>query len=541
MLSALETMGRSVRFSRGVRAFLRAPLDPSAVMGLVDDEHRCRTERFLSMLDRLVWPEPTSPWLRFFSLVGAERDDVTRLVTELGLDGALAHLRDLGVYLSTEEAQGQMPVRRGSTTFTVQPHELFNHSVRSDFIAGTSGTRSAGTPVAVSFPALKRMAVNLHLTAEMWDVVDRPTALWRPALPGSGGIIALLSSAVAGQEVERWFSQLDPRDRGIRASKRLANRLLPLVAPSARLPRAVHTPTTDPSAVLAWCMDALARSDRAALNVYPSSALRLTHAAEAAGARLDGLVLRLVGEPVSSTKASAIRASGAEPMNAYAFTQQGAVATACPHLPDEELHLFEHEMAVIQRRRARLDGVAVDALLWTNVSSSARSVWINVENDDYGVVEHDGPACPCVLGTMGMRTRLSRIRGMSKAVAGGITMPPSAVDTLVEQVLPSCFGGNPADWQLAEGADRRTSYLEIRADPRLGPLDEGQVVRTALDALRVTEAGVLAGSVWSEPGFIRVVRRSPAPARSGKTLGFEPLRPDVEASPHDRRSGSPRV
>lgn len=527
MTDLTAAVGRSVRFTRGLRTFLRTPLDVAGVRSSVLAEHTRREERFLASLDLLVWSVPDSPWLRFFRHVGAERGDLVDLVGERGLDGALARLRDLGVYLSTEEAQGAEPVRRGSTTFTVRPHELFNPVVAPDFIAGTGGTRSTGTPVAASFAALRRMAVNLHLTAELWDVADGPTALWRPALPGSGGLIALLSSSITGRPPERWFSQLDPLARGLPTSKRLANVLLPAVAWPTRLPRPVHVPTSEPATVLAWCEDALARSDHAALNVYPSSALGLARLASDRGVSLDGLVLRLVGEPVTAPKAAAIRASGAEPVNAYAFAQQGAVATACPHCTDEELHLFEHEIAVVQRSRTRSDGVTVDAFLWTSLAADARSVWINVENDDYGGVQQDTVACPCLLGSMGMRTRLMRIRGMSKAVTGGVTLPASAVDELVDVVLPARFGGGPGDWQLAEGEDAGASYLEIRADQRLGTLDESDVVRVTLDALRATEAGVLAAAVWSEPGFIRLNRRGPAPARSGKTLSFETLRPGV--------------
>lgn len=522
-----------LRFVRGLRAFVRTPLDPSTIDRRVLDEHRQRDRRFLDTLDQLVWPVAGSPWRRFFQHVGAEPADVRQMVAERGLDGALAHLRDLGVYLTTEEATGEHPVRRGSTTFAVRPDELFNPIVTADFIAGTSGTRSTGTPVAASFLALRRMAVNLELTAALWEVSGRPHALWRPALPGSGGLIALLSSSVTGRPPERWFSQLDPRAPGVAASKRLANTVLPLAAWPTPLPRPVHVPTTLPTPVLAWCRDALQRAGRAALNVYPSSALRLAECAHEAEVSLEGLVLRLVGEPVTASKADRLRRSGASPVNAYAFAQQGAVATACPHDPDESLHLFEHEVAVVPRPRLRPDGAPVQAFLWTSLSPHARSVWINVENDDYGMVRHDESPCDCRLGAMGMRTRLVGIRGMSKAVTGGVTVPAGVVDQLVDEVLPAHFGGGPGDWQLAEaettGAGGGGSHLEVRVDPRLGLLDAGEVARVVLATLERTETGVLASSVWSAPGFIRVVRRSPEAARSGKTLPFETLPSATEA------------
>lgn len=514
---------RPVRFAAGLRAFLSVPLDRSQLRATIAEEHRTRDARFLAALDALVWSVPSSPWLRFFEHAGMEAGDVRRLVRDEGLEGALDSLRDAGVYLSTEEATGASPVRRGSTTFVVAPEDLFNPRVVPDFIAGTSGTRSAGTPVAASFRSLRRMAVNLHLTSELWDVVDRPGALWRPALPGSGGLIALLSSSIAGRPPERWFSQLDPQARGLAWSKRLANRYLHVLAWPAHLPRPTHVPADDPAAVLDWFDAARASSDRVVLNVYPSSALRLAQLAVERGTSLDGLFLRLVGEPITGAKANVLRGVAAVPINAYSFAQQGAVATACPHSADEEVHVFEHEVAVRRRLRARPDGAMVDALLWTSLAFDARSVWINVENDDYGSLDDNSTPCACLLGSLGMRTRLRDVRGMSKAVTGGVTLPGPVVEVLTDVVLPARFGGGSADWQLAEQEDAHGAYLEVRADPRLGPLDQTSVAAAIIAEIRATEAGVLAASVWARPGFIRLSRRPPVAAPSGKTLAFELL------------------
>ena len=134
--------------------------------------------------------------------------------------------------------------------------------------------------------------------------------------------------------------------------------------------------------------------------MYPSSALRLATVAEEQGISLEGLVLRLVGEPVTTAKAAAIRTTGASVINAYAFTQQGAVATACPHAP-ESVHVLEHEIAVSTHTRTRPDGTPVQAYLWTSLAAEASSVWINVENDDYGNLSHDVAPCECRLGAMG--------------------------------------------------------------------------------------------------------------------------------------------
>ena len=112
---------------------------------------------------------------------------------------------------------------------------------------------------------------------------------------------------------------------------------------------------------------------------------------------------------------------------------------------------------------------------------------------------------------------------MTKAVAGGITLPAAVVEQLVDEELPGRFGGSPADWQLAERESRDGSYLEVRADPRLGPLDPTAIAASG-PRCRRSDGG-------RRPGRVRVVgtgvhpaqRRSPETTRSGKTLAFQTL------------------
>ena len=145
----------------------------------------------------------------------------------------------------------------------------------------------------------------------------------------------------------------------------------------------------------------------------------------------------------------AVRA-GALPFTSYGFTGIGNGANACPHCEGDEMHVRGHSVAVTTRRRARPDGVEVDALLWTNPSATAGQVWINMENDDYARLTVDDEPCECLMGQMGMRQRLSGVRGISKVVAGGINVPGEVFERLVDEVLPARFGGGPVDYQFSE-------------------------------------------------------------------------------------------
>ena len=141
-------------------------------------------------------------------------------------------------------------------------------------------------------------------------------------------------------------------------------------------------------------------------------------------------------------------------------------------------------MAVTTRRRTRPDGVEVDALLWTNPSSAAGQVWLNVENDDYARLSVDDEPCRCLMGQMGMRQRLSGVRGISKVVAGGINVPGEVFERLVDEVLPARFGGGPVDYQFSEQEHEGAPVILLRVAPRLSGIDDTTVREAVEDELR---------------------------------------------------------
>jgi hypothetical protein len=336
----------------------------------------------------------------------------------------------------------------------------------------------------------------------------------------------ILVLAGSGEPPERWFTPIPMGLREVARRQRLANRLFPLAARASgvRLPRPEFVPPSDPAPVLAWCRRALDRNGRARLSAYTSSAVRLSHFAREEGVSLEGLFVTALGEPLGVARAEILRSSGATPMNVYGFAQKGNVAHACPACGDEDLHVLEHEVAVVCRRRSRPDGVEVDAFLWTSVSLDTPSVLINVESDDYGELSRDAEPCDCELGRLGFRRRVSGVRGMSKVVAGGMHVPGEVFARLAETVLPRLFGGTPGHYQFVEEGAEGEARLSLRVSPRLGNVDEGDVAGAVRAELRTTDATLLADELWSSSDAFRVVRAEPLLAPSGKILPLETLR-----------------
>lgn len=525
----MTVLGEAWRFRRGLQGLLRDPPTLEEARTRVASALARREQVFLESLERLVWSQPESPYRPLLAHAGVERAHLATLVGEVGLSSALALLRDEGVYVTHEEWLGREPARRGSATFDFVPGDFRNPRARADLFVGTGGSRTSGIPVAWSFRHLRRGVDRYLLRASTWDVFDAPAAVWLPVLPSGVGIATVLLLAGAGVVPERWFTPVSGNLEGFFTRRRAANALLPALGRTlgARLPKPELVPAADPEPVLAWALDALRRHGRARLGAYTSSAVRLARLSRESGARLDGLVVAVLGEPLGAARAAEIRASGAQPAGGYGFMQKGTVAHACPLCGDEELHVLEDTVEVITRRRRRRDEVEADAFLWTSIDDDSPSVLVNVENDDYGELRRDAEPCVCELGVLGVRTRLSRVRGMSKVCAQGVSIPGELLERLVTDVLPARHGGVPGDFQFVEEGLQEEARLSLRIDPHLGEVDSAAVGETVRAELRRTVAGLLADELWSSTRAFRVVRAPPRPTASGKILPLETLGPET--------------
>ena len=526
LASEVASARHAASFLVGLRRFVRAePPSLEDAKSLTAGEVARRGDRFLTSLDRFVWSHPASPYLALLEHSGFKADDVRDLVRTRGLEHALTTLRDAGVYVSYAEWRGQEPIRRGSFTLDVEPREFFNPRGKADVLSTTGGSRSDGLPVVSSFEYALRGAARERLREEIWEIDGAPRAVWLPVLPSAAGLTTTLKLIAAGNPPDVWFTPVDPATLPLSIEKRFANRYLPVIARAAgaAIPQPEYVPPAAPQRAIDWARESLRDHGRAVIGGYASSLVSLAVAAREQGVDLTGLVMNLSGEPVTAAKATAIRASGATPNTRYGFMQLGGSAGSCPYTNDEELHVTDNNVAVIDREVVRPDGVEVRALMWTGLQAAPRNIFLNVENDDYGDISRDDPPCRCLLGQLGYRTMLRNVRGISKVVTGGITLTGEVVEAIVGTTLPAAFGGGPADYQFvehetAEGASRVT----LRVHPRLA-VDEARVRDAVAAALNETEPGLLASEVWKRSDTFRVERAAPMTTKSGKVLPFERL------------------
>ena len=512
--------------ARGLRRLVREPITLDEARAVIVDEIARRPERFLTSLDRLVWPFPDSPTRRLLDAAGAEPHDVRQMVDELGLVGALDRLRDLGVYVSHEEYHGRVEVRRGSTSFSVGPPDFFNPVVPADYMGATGGSSGSGTPMELSFAWQRRQGLQRPVQLEMAGVRGCAGSVWLPVFPSAAGFGAVMKNAVGGNRPERWFSQVPTDLEGIAAHKQSANRYLPALNALARtgLPSPEHVPSNAPEPVVRWMLDAVARTGGAAVTGYASSMTAAARWALDHDLDLTGVVVFPSSEPVTEGKKALMRAAGLRPTPMYAFVPEGTVALQCPHCEGEEYHVWDQDVAVTTRRRSRGDGTDVDALLWTSLAEEAPRVMVNVENDDYGSVRHDVD-CSCALAELGMRTFVADIRGMSKVVSAGISLDGEVFDHLAEVLLPQRLGGAAGDYQFVEKeSDAGMTVVALRVHPRVGDVDAAAARSVLEGGLAGTDNGALAASVWAAQGGLEVERAAPLVTAAGKILSFDRLR-----------------
>lgn len=115
-----------LRFTAGLRKFLREPVSVPAAKEMVRWGMENREARFVENLEHGVFAHPRSPYRKLFQTAGCELGDVRRMVRQQGVEGTLRQLLEAGVYVSWEEFKGQSPAIRGTQSFHFREEDFDN-------------------------------------------------------------------------------------------------------------------------------------------------------------------------------------------------------------------------------------------------------------------------------------------------------------------------------------------------------------------------------------------------------------------------------
>lgn len=515
----LDTLRTSGRYLNELRRFLRKPFVPDECARLVEERVRARAQSFIDSLEAGVFEHPSSPYARLLAHAGITRAGVVAMVREAGVEQALRRLAEAGVYISYEEYKGRVPVTRGTLEFAIGPDDFDNRVASAQYHANTEGSRGMRRR-AVRLDLLENDAPYHALFLAAFGLDDRPMGLWRPVPPGLAGLQIVLRHMKLGKPVERWFSHTAvDRTQLTFASAVYGSRLW-----GTPLPIPIHVPLDQAWRVAEWLADKRRAGTPALLDTNASSGVRICLAALERGLDISGTFFVLGGEPYTPAKAAVIARTGSVVAAPYTMNEIGRIGLPCAAPADlDDTHVASDKLAVISRlKQVGSDGPAVQTMLITTLRPVAPKVMLNVETDDYAVLEER--VCACPLERLGMHTHMRYIRSYDKLTSEGLKFQGARILALVEDVLPARFGGYATDYQFVEEEEGGIPKISIVVSPRIGPLDERRLVNDVLAFLGAErKSRSLTLERWREAKTLRVVRREPYATGTAKILPLHVL------------------
>ena len=515
-----------MRLTRDFRSFYATPIIAKQAAETIKHQLVTRDERFLGMMERLIFRHPRSPYLQLLRAAGCELGDIRKLVTTKGVEGTLLQLCAAGVYITFDEFKGRTDVVRGCQRFAFGEPDFDNPDVSGHIGTQTGGSRGPGTPLKLGLAFIADRALATALAYEAHGLNDYDGALWQVS-----GIRPILQYTKAGKAPIAWFHPVRPLPLTSRSIMWYLWGLGTLFGYS--VPRPVFLDLRDPGRMALWLARHAQEGKPICLTANASSAVRVCAAAKTMGLVLHGVAFIVIGEPYTDARKRIVEDAGAYAVVGYGLNEAGTVGFGCrePRSPDD-VHLFSNAYGLIQQSRRVGDStLSVDAFLMTSFLVSGPKVLLNVESGDYGVVEKR--SCGCLFGELGLETHLRQIRSFEKLTTEGMTFAKTDLLRILEDVLPARFGGASTDYQLVEETrEGGLAQLVLIVSPRVGAVDEVMVQRTFFDELRHGgwSERLMAG-MWERAGALIVRRQEPIMTKAGKILPFHVTRRPVLEPP----------
>jgi hypothetical protein len=513
-----------IKYSRlawGLRDFLRGTLTLEQSEQIITTRLQERDRNFLSLVRKGIYQNPGSPYLKLLGIAGCELGDIESLVNQDGVDATLRQLLAAGVYLSWEEFKGKRDVVRGGHNFRIKQRDFDNPFLPVYYQVQSGGTRSAGTRTIFDIGnQLEKSVYHLPMRAAN-NVLNVPLGLWKPVLPSVSGIANVLTYWKVGKPVARWFSPVDEKQVQASLRDRIAMRYIIYGSRlwGAKLAKPEYVGLNEADKVARWMADINKEFGGCCLISSVSPAVKVCQAAIEKGFDIRGTHFFVSGEPLTGAKRQQIEAAGATVTPRYNVSEIGRIGCGCPGGGAvDDVHLLHDSVALIQHpRKLEHTDTYVNAFLFTSLLLSAPKILLNVESDDYGVMETR--SCGCLLEQLGLNQHLYNIRSFTKLTGSGMTIAGSDFVRIMEEVLPLKFGGGATDYQLLEKEDSQgQTHLSLIISPEVGVVDESDVKATVLSELRRgAHGGKLAAGLWSQANILEVKRIYPI-SSAGKVM-----------------------
>jgi hypothetical protein len=510
-MKTLKEIKGGLRYAAGLPRFFREPLKVDLVAS-----RQGRAAAFLRIAQRGIYARPRSPYLLLLQHAGIDFGTLERLVLQTDVEGALERLHEAGVFITLNEFKGRRPVQRGSLVLETTEADFDNPLLTHHYTARSGGSRGTGRRLRIDLDLLSHEAAYLRDFQSGFGTQSRPLAIWRPVPPATAGLKILLRYAKLGRQVERWFSQTSFSDW----RHALLTRFTVFCGPG--LPQPQHLPTGEAAVVARWLADKVRIGTPALLECSVSAAVRVCLAAQQTQMDIGGTFFRIGGEPYTAAKAAVIAASDCQAACNYSMSEVGTIGIACPEADElDDVHLLEDKLAAIQRDVAVGSGT-VPAFVLTTLLPSCPKLMLNVESDDYGILETR--SCGCPLGKLGFHRHISHIRSYEKLCSEGMSFVGTELLRLLEEVLPKEFGGTLGNYQLVEEEHESLTRVSLLVSPAVGQIDDQKIISRVLQLLRSYPGGQVMADSWRDAGTLRLVRHEPYMTGASKVMPLHILR-----------------
>jgi hypothetical protein len=530
VIDRMSIISDVVKFSRlaiGMRGFFRNMITLEECQRVIATRLRNREKNFLNLVRTGIYQNPKSPYLKLLRLAGCEFGDIESNVNQTGLDATLQKLLLQGVYLNWEEFKGKKEVIRGSSSFRVAERDFDNPFLQNNYTIQSSGSRSAGARTIFDLEHQANISYYRLLVLAANNALNSPSGIWKPVLPASSGIVVVLQDWKAGNPVTRWFSPVNEHEIQSPLRHRLALRFIIYGARfwGARLVKPEYVGIQEAVKVARWIAETKKQFGKCSFDCYVSLAVKICQAAIENGLDIQGTFFTVSGEPLTAAKRRQIESAGVVVINRYSISEMGQIGYGCTFPDaDDDVHFFHDSFGLVQRQKeVEPADIHSNTFFYTTLLSTAPKIMLNVESDDYGVVETR--SCSCLFGQLGFNTHLHDIRSYSKLTGVGMTILNTDFVRILEENLPDKYGGDATDYQLLEEEDGDgNTHLSLIISPTIGTVNESEVIATVLQGLRRSpNPGKLAAGIWSQAETIQVKRMYPIP-QMGKVLSLHVLK-----------------
>ena len=524
MKNLLDDMKNYGRFAFGLRDFLHRRISPAEAQAIVQRRMIERDTNFLRLMEKGIFGYSKSPYRPLLKLAGCELGDLRNMVRARGLEGTLHELREAGVYITFEEFKGRKPLVRNGKTFNIRPRQFDNPHLIRHYHATTGGTTGPGTRIEIDLDHLEAIAPHFLLEHLTHGALNTPTGIWFGPLPDPTAVVSILTRSCYGEIPAKWFSPVSDHDPKPPLKYRLASKGIIIAGRLFGVPIPRPEPVRlDQAVIIArWATKMVEDHGACLITTHVSKALRICIAALEEGLDLTHVTMVGGGEPPSPVILQVMNRTGARWVPKYFLNEVGAVGLACAQPVDQnDVHFLKDALALIQcPRQVPGTEITVQAFNFTTLLPSAPKLLLNVESDDYGIIETR--SCGCPLEAYGYTEHLRKIYSFSKLTGEGVTLVGSEMLRILEEVLPSRFGGSPLDYQLLEELDQKGfTRLRLIVSPKIHIRDESEVIETVLEAMKQTDMAMrLASELWKQAATLRVKRQEPVWTAGGK---FMPL------------------